>query len=157
MMMHESHVIDVGRALGEVSLDDRADSIPMSRPSTPEAQIRRQPEDMRDVPAPAIRPKWSERPSRRREAWPAPDDLVDDDDDLDCVTETYDPITGERTGFVSGDDWHAHKTMADLVDEALVLTRASWHMDAFRMGLFDDCANKFLSDRKAALACYAVC
>ena len=140
-MLHDAWETNVTRALGEVTLDD--DPIEMSRPSTPEAQIRRPPVDMRDATAPAIRAKCAKHPARRLEvvapdAHDVPDDDVPDDDDDD-------------------DDDELDFTMSDLVDEALVLTHASWHMDAFRMGLYDDCADKFLADRSVVLGCLSAC
>ena len=173
----------------EKNLSEWLDNVSLSRPATPEAQIRHTPSDMRDATPPALRPKWSERPTKRpspnvrvesrhycRDAdgnkirgtetrWELEEeynqeDLEDEEDqecDGDCVVETFDTTTGERNGFYIGREWHPIHSMTDLCEAAIPYLHAEQSMQAFRMGMFDELADKYLGDQRMALAPYAVC
>ena len=144
-----------------------------SFPSTPEAQIRRGdvydhiaglkfPPRIKTVPAPEAptRVVVSNRMPGNLEtdfaaaAAIASDTTTDDDDDDDgCddddyVIETSDSSTGETNGFWLGAEWHRHKTMEDLVDEAVLYMKAKWVQEACDMGLYEDCAGTLLDDRR---------
>lgn len=161
-------------AAWEKNLTEWLDNVSLSRPATPEAQIRHAPSDMRDATPPALRPKWSERPMRR--SFPNEDDLFEVSDELeeeynqedqedpgdqgrdgDCVVETFDKTTGLRNGFYIGREWHPIHNMTDLCEAAIPYLHAEQSMHAFRMGMFDELADKYLGDQRMALAPYAVC
>ncbi len=159
--------MDVASLLDAVSLEDdpfmqqknpnHAPSAPASRPSTPEAQIRRPPADPRAVPPPAIRPKWADAPARRR--WPNEDDIIDDleENDDDLVVESFDPETGDVNGFYDGAEWHPIMSDVDICDQAIRYLHADQTMHAFHLGLFDDIAEKVLGVERAKLLPYCVC
>lgn len=182
-------------AAWEKNLTEWLDNVSLSRPATPEAQIRHTPSDMRDATPPALRPKWSERPTARpspnvrlesrryhkdasgnkipgsETSWEleeeynqedledpeTSEDPEDQERDGECVVETFDKTTGLRNGFYIGREWHPIHNMTDLCEAAIPYLHAEQSMHAFRMGMFDELADKYLGDQRMALAPYAVC